>query len=70
MMTEKMREYNRFKVENAEKWADFIRNGGVLTPDKIKEMREDNEFLKKLGEEATREWLKQVEKSNKELEGD
>ena len=54
MKTEKMKAAEKARMESAEKWANYK---GALTPEVIKELHEDNERIKKLCEEATREWL-------------
>ena len=60
-MGEKMIAAKKFRDENSQKWANYK---GPLTKEKIKEMREDNEKIKKLCHEATLEWLEEKEKGD------
>lgn len=43
------------------KWAEFFDSDMPLTPEKVKEMEEDNKRLEKVCKEATKEWLNKKE---------
>ena len=55
-MGKKMEEARKLRFEMKHKWEEYK---GPLTPEKRKEMQEDDERLKKVCIEATQEWLKE-----------
>ena len=57
MKTEKMKIAEQARMDSAQKWGDFFESGQPFTAEKKKEMLEDRERVKRLCEEATREWL-------------
>ena len=58
-MGDKFWECEKYRYENAQKWAEYFENGGHFTPEVKRQMREDNERLKELGKEATDEFLRE-----------
>ena len=68
-MGEKMKRADKLRFENQQKWEKFIKSGKHLTPERIEEMRADNESVNKVCEEATWEWL-QEKIDRGELEAD
>ena len=57
MKTEKMRIAEKVRSDCAKKWDEFFLSGESFTEDKKRELQEDNERIRKLCDEATREWL-------------
>ena len=52
----KMKEAKKLRFEMKRKWEKYK---GPLTPEKKKEMQEDDERLQKVCKEAMQEWLKE-----------
>ena len=57
-MGEKMEEVRKLRAELSDKWQKYIDDGIVLSEeDKRRILKENNEKLKPVAREATREWL-------------
>lgn len=60
-MGEKMQEAKRKRAQMAEKWGGYFNGDKPLTMDVIKQMQKDNQILKEVCDEATKEWIEEME---------
>lgn len=58
-MGEKMQEAKRKRAEMAKKYEAYFNGDNPVTMDVINQMQKDNQILKEICDEATKEWLKE-----------
>lgn len=53
-MAVSLEEASRLRYENSRKWEEFFNNGGIMTSEVVKQMKEDN---KEIAEICRQAWL-------------